>query len=204
MFILSKKRDYNTNINVGFVQREITQYMYEFWFCLKGDNIIQIWMLVFVQREIIKYERCFCPKGDHILHSHKNVVFCPKGDNTIQIWMLFFVQREIIYYTVIRMLLFVQREIIQYKYECCFLSKGRWYNTNMNVVFVQREIIQIWMLVLCKDLNESAADTQVVNVCRIIHVLFFIAVRLPCNLMYRQTTTLFCATDYFVWRDGWS
>jgi len=30
MFILSKKRDYNTNINVGFVQREITQYMYEF------------------------------------------------------------------------------------------------------------------------------------------------------------------------------
>ena len=42
-------------------------------------------MLFFVQREIIKYERCLSPKGDNILHSHKNVAFCPKGDNTIQI-----------------------------------------------------------------------------------------------------------------------
>ena len=65
MFILSKKRDYNTNIDVGFVQREITQYMYEFWFCLKGDNNTNM-------------NVGFCPKGDNILHSHKNVVFCPK------------------------------------------------------------------------------------------------------------------------------
>ena len=72
MFILSKKRDYNTNIDVGFVQREITQYMYEFRFCLKGDNN--------TNKNV-----GFCPKGDNILHSHKNVVFCPKGDNTIQI-----------------------------------------------------------------------------------------------------------------------